>query len=172
MKWTTRSHLHLDRTASAWLIRTRIDPDAQFAFVGWDEDADVADEHVFGVAGSRFAAHALDRTCFGSLLSAFELDDENLIAMERIIAAGVHRALGRAPADDESALEGVMGQSLNLLGVGLGVLYSSDDDHLAAATPLYDALYTALSLGDLDSLELPPTQPERVAVLRSLATTP
>lgn len=37
MLWATRHEPHLDRCASAWLIKRFIDPDATFAFVGRDE---------------------------------------------------------------------------------------------------------------------------------------
>lgn len=33
MKWVTRSHVHVDRVASPWLISRFIDSDAEFLFV-------------------------------------------------------------------------------------------------------------------------------------------
>jgi len=33
MKWATRSGVHVDRAASAWLIRRFIDAEAKFVFV-------------------------------------------------------------------------------------------------------------------------------------------
>ncbi len=33
MIWATRRHVHIDRTACAWLIRRFIDPEAEFVFV-------------------------------------------------------------------------------------------------------------------------------------------
>ena len=39
MRWVTRSHLHLDRVATPWLIRRFLDPAAEFLFVDWDESA-------------------------------------------------------------------------------------------------------------------------------------
>ena len=33
MRWATRARIHIDRAASAWLIATHIDPDAEFVYV-------------------------------------------------------------------------------------------------------------------------------------------
>ena len=41
MKWVTRSHMHVNRTATAWLIRHFLDPSATFLFVEPDEVAAV-----------------------------------------------------------------------------------------------------------------------------------
>ncbi len=37
MKWVTRSFPHVDRTASAWLIKRYIDPEAEFILIDWPE---------------------------------------------------------------------------------------------------------------------------------------
>ena len=33
MKWVTRAHMRVNRTATAWLVRRLVDPEATFAFV-------------------------------------------------------------------------------------------------------------------------------------------
>ena len=38
MKWATRAGIHVDRAASAWLISTYIDPDAEFVYVDDPDD--------------------------------------------------------------------------------------------------------------------------------------
>ena len=37
MKWVTRKRIHVNRTATAWLIRRFLDPDAEILFVEPDE---------------------------------------------------------------------------------------------------------------------------------------
>ena len=37
MKWTTRSHVHVDRVACPWLIRRFVDNQAEFPFVPRNE---------------------------------------------------------------------------------------------------------------------------------------
>jgi hypothetical protein len=33
MRWVTRRHIRVNRTATAWLVRRFVDPDAEFLFV-------------------------------------------------------------------------------------------------------------------------------------------
>ena len=42
MRWATRPRIHVDRAATAWLITTYIDPDAEFVYV--DDPADVPED--------------------------------------------------------------------------------------------------------------------------------
>ncbi len=49
MKWVTRRRIHVNRTATAWLIRRFLDPAAEILFVEPDEVAAVQDrEHAIG----------------------------------------------------------------------------------------------------------------------------
>src|SRR2546422_7041522 len=41
MKWVTRPHIRVNRTATAWLIRRFIDPEATFLFVDAERVAEV-----------------------------------------------------------------------------------------------------------------------------------
>jgi len=41
MKWVTRKRIHVNRTATAWLIRRFLDPSAEILFVEPDNAADV-----------------------------------------------------------------------------------------------------------------------------------
>ena len=77
--------------------------------------------------------------------------------------------LPRTQSDDTAYTLGV---TLDTIGVGLSILHEDDLAHLDAATPLYDALHASLQLPPADTMDLPPTQPERVAYLRSLVTVP
>jgi len=38
VRWVTRSFPHVDRIASAWLIKRFIDPEAEFVFINWPEE--------------------------------------------------------------------------------------------------------------------------------------
>lgn len=168
MRWTTRAQLHLDRTASAWLIRGFVDPAAEFVFVGWDATPDPTDPRTFGMPGVLLSAHDEAGTCFAKILRTHDLEgDSALMGLRECVDAGVRHALGllrTEPAEPSYQL----GLALDSLGIGLSVRHEDDHQHLEAATPLYDALYTYLKLPDLTTLDLPPTQPERVAHLRSL----
>ena len=54
MRWITRRNLHIDRTACAWLIRTRIDREAEFQFVPADCDPNQLDGHSFDMRGAEY----------------------------------------------------------------------------------------------------------------------
>lgn len=167
MRWTTKSHLHLDRTASAWLLRAMVDPEAEFVFLDWDREPDRSDPRSFGMPGLVLGSHDEGGTCFAKILTAFELNgDAALVALERAIAAGVRRALGIAPPADQTLEEAGLGAALDTIGSGLGLLYADDLEHLAAATPMYDALYQALRATEIDMAGAPSGRPAQFEFLR------
>jgi hypothetical protein len=151
MRWSTLSHIHLDRVAACWLIRRFVDPDARFTYVEWGLDghrprpellASVpAGDTAVGIPGARLGLHDENGTCFAKVLRAYELEDPALWSMERIIAAGVSHALGTPTPDGETEEERTLGAALDMLGAAYGVAFD-DAKHLELALPLYDALYT------------------------------
>ncbi|MFB9074519.1 chromate resistance protein ChrB domain-containing protein [Citricoccus parietis] len=150
------------------MIRRFVDADAQFRFAGWDEAVDPADPRSFGMAGAQLGSHDEDGTCFAKVLQRHDLaGDEALVRLEACVNAGVRHALSLPRVPTEEAVHRI-GLSLDSVGIGFSVLHPDDLNHLEAATPLYDALYTYFQLPDLAALELPATQPERVSYLRSL----
>ena len=168
MKWTTRAHLHLDRTASAWLIRRFIDTDAEFEFLSWDVVPDTTDPHVFGMPGVALSSHDENGTSFDKILRAHELSkDRGLSALAACVRAGVRNSLSLPRTEDDNAKYSI-GVGLDAMGSGMSIAHVSDNAHLVAATPAYNALYTYCRLPDLSGTELPTTQPERTEYLRSL----
>jgi hypothetical protein len=167
MRWTTRSHLHLDRTASAWLLRGFVDPDAEFVFLDWDVEPDASDPCSFGMPGVVLSSHDDRGTCFAKILHGHGLDgDPVLVQLERAVAAGVRRALGIPAPPEQTEADSALGGALDTLGVGLGLLYPDDHEHLAAATPLYDALYHAFRAERLDLSDAPADRIEQIAFVR------
>ena len=96
MIWATRRHVHIDRTACAWLIRRFVDPDAEFVFVD-DPDEVPAEATPFDMRGVELG-HRDGRCSFESILARYELDDPALDADRPDRARGRHRrrALRRA----------------------------------------------------------------------------
>lgn len=141
MRWVTRSHLHLDRVATSWLIRRFIDPDASFEFVGWGPDAELPVGAIpFGVPGVELSAHDERGTTFEKVMRKFELDDRALCETAAIVAAGVRWALRIDPLDGQPPAHAALGRALDGLGTGLGV-FNDDEDIIRLSTPLYDSLY-------------------------------
>jgi hypothetical protein len=169
MKWVTYSHLHLDRVATPWLILRFVDHEAEFAFIERGNERDIPNDAVaFGIPGTTFGPHDGDGTAFRKVMRAYEIGDPAVDLVERIVAAGVRHALDIAPPATQTEEEALLGAALDRLGQGLAIAFD-DDAHLAAALPLYDALYANCRVRVLpsDVASMLPTQPvERIDYLR------
>ena len=119
--WVTRTGVHIDRIASAWLIRRFIDPQARFRFVPGQSHRAVEGELRFDMFDGEFT-HEGDACTFEVLRRRFGLDDRALDPIAEIVhdidlkearfkrpeAAGVdHLIAGIAMRhqDDESRLQ-------------------------------------------------------------------
>lgn len=83
-RWVTRRGIKVDRMASAWLIRTSIDPDATFGFSA-DNAPSIAGELRFDMFDGEFT-HDGERCTFEVLVDRFDLgDDPALVALGQIV---------------------------------------------------------------------------------------
>ena len=82
--WVTRSGVHVDRMASAWLIRRFIDPEARFRFVRGEEQATEPGELRFDMFEADFT-HEGERCTFEVLLRRFALRDRALAQIGEIV---------------------------------------------------------------------------------------
>ena len=82
--WVTRRDVHVDRIASAWLIRRFIDPDARFKFVPAKGYKPQAGELRFDMFEAEFT-HEGDRCTFEVLLTKGGLKDRALAAIGEIV---------------------------------------------------------------------------------------
>ena len=130
--WVTRPRPHIDRLASAWLIRRFCDPDAQFAFA---DAADAARKGIpFDVLGADFGHHGEDCT-FETLVKRFGIKDRRV----KIIAEIVHEAdLG----DGKFTRQESTGVDLAISALAA----SNPDDHdlLERGIALFDGLHAVL----------------------------
>ena len=130
MKWATRSHVHVDRAACAWLLRRFVDSDAEFVFVD-DPDDVPPDAVLFDIRGAELSHH--NRDCsFETILKRYELDDPVLWEVARV----VHEA---DLADERYDAPEAPG--LDVLLRGAGLVLADDDALLALAFALFDGLY-------------------------------
>ena len=83
--WVTRTGVHVDRMASAWLIRRFIDPEAKFKFVTTREYRHKQGELRFDMFDGEYT-HKGELCTFEVLLRGFEITDAAL----RPIAEMVH----------------------------------------------------------------------------------
>ena len=133
MLWATRRGCHVDRTACIWLIRRRIDPDAEFSFFG---DASEAPEgaELFDVAGARLS-HRGDACSFETMLEEYDLGDPVLREISEIVhdADLMDDMYGRAESHGLDAV--IRGMQLAL----------PDDETLTLYTDsIFDGLYVYL----------------------------
>ncbi len=130
MRWATRAGMHVDRTACAWLIRRFIDPEAEFVFVE-DPDEVPDDATPFDIRGAMLS-HRDGECSFETMLRRFELDDDALWDVARI----VHEA----DLEDER-YDAPEARGLDVILRGLSMVAESDEQMLALSGPIYDGLY-------------------------------
>jgi rhodanese-related sulfurtransferase len=132
-RWVTRERPKIDRIACPWLIRRFIDPRAEFFYVPTEQvlsEAKRLNAIAFDIPGAP-VSHNADQCTFDALVQGFELQDPAFDLLARIVRG----------ADTDC---GLAGESAGLLAISLGLSkIHKDNDHamLAAAMPVYDALY-------------------------------
>ncbi len=132
-RWVTRARPKIDRIVCPWLIRRFIDPRAEIFYVPTDQvlsEAQRLQAVAFDMPGAP-VSHNADQCTFDAFLQGFGLHSEAFKLLARIVRG--------ADADC-----GLAGESAGLLAISLGLsrLHASDDQAmLAAAMPIYDALY-------------------------------
>ena len=130
--WATRPRPHIDRLASAWLIKRFIDHDARFLCAPPDQFPPEAIP--FDVMGAEFGHQGEDCT-FETLFRRSGLDDPRLTVLAEI----VHEADLRDGKFDRPETDGV-----NLAVRGLAASIKDDDELVALGLLLFDGLYAAL----------------------------
>lgn len=139
MRWVTRKRVHVNRTATAWLVRRFLDPGADIQFVEAEEVEAVQrrdDALGFDAPGARYP-HRDDR----GRCSFEQLVDERLAgdaALQRL-ARIVHGA-------DFPAEIGTTPESAGLWAISQGFTDVAGDDTeiVERAAFLYDSLYAHL----------------------------
>jgi hypothetical protein len=129
VRWATRAGVHIDRAASAWLIRGHIDSEAEFVFVS--DPADVPAEAVpFDMRGVEFGHHGDDCT-FETLLRRHDIADPVLWRIAEIIH--------EADLEDER-FDAPEAPGFDVLLRGLSMT-QPDERVLALTGPMFHGLY-------------------------------
>ncbi len=138
MRWVTRKHIRVNRTATAWLVRRFVDREAEFVFVEPEAVARIEREEGaigFDAPGARFT-NAGGVTSFEQILAAYGLADPVLGELARIVHAA--DVAGKEALVPEAA-------GLKLLSRGFPLVARDDAETVERASFLYDALYAALA---------------------------
>ena len=134
--WVTRTGVHVDRIASAWLIRRFIDPAATFKFVPAKGYVPRPGELRFDMFEAEFT-HVGDRCTFEVLVVRMGLRDAALTALGEII----HDLDLR---DDKFGREEAAGVRSAIDGIC--TVARDDEQRISAATPMLDGLHSHFSL--------------------------
>jgi hypothetical protein len=139
MRWVTRPRIRVNRTATAWLVRRFIDPDAEFLFVEPQEVAPVERETGaigFDAPGARYPhKDAQGRCSFEALVAEHVPNDAALRRLAQIVhSADFPEELSLTPE----------GAGLRAISRGFPLVYADDHDTVDRASYLYDALYASL----------------------------
>ena len=130
--WVTRPRPHIDRIASAWLIKRFCDPEAKFAFA---DAADAARKGIpFDVLGADFGHRGEDCT-FETLVKRFGIKDLRV----KVIAEIVHEADlhdGKFTRNEATGVD---------LAIN-GLVEATQDDHelIERGMAIFEGLYTVL----------------------------
>jgi hypothetical protein len=135
--WVTRQGVHVDRMASAWLIRRFIDASARFKFVLAKGYQPLEGELRYDMFEAEFT-HEGDRCTFEVLLARTGLNDPALA----VIAEIVH---------DIDLKDGKFGRpevsGVAQLIAGIAAATADDEERVARGAMLFDALYGSFSRG-------------------------
>jgi len=135
MKWVTREKVKVDRVACPWLIKTFVDPEAEFIFVPPDQVMAVAEREgatPYDVPNVELGHH--DGKCsFEAIVSKYRIDDPGVALLARIVhGADVSQDLYGEPE----------APGLKAIAEGFGYLGLKDDHEiLAREVVVYDALH-------------------------------
>jgi hypothetical protein len=137
LKWVTREHVHVDRTACPWLIKNFVDSKAEFIFVSNEKIEEVVKKEnatSYDAPGVELGHHG-DKCSFDAVVEKYEIKDPAILELAKIVRA--------ADTGKPSAQEGV-----GLDAVMTGISMAARDDHEAVnkASVVYDALYTFCKL--------------------------
>jgi hypothetical protein len=139
MKWVTRTAIHVNRTATAWLIRRFLDPEAEILFVPAAEVAAVQERENaigFDAPGARYPhSDEQGRCSFEQLIDEGLSHDPALLRLAKI----VHGA-------DFPAEITITPESAGLWAISQGFTDVESDDRriVERASFLYDSLYAHL----------------------------
>jgi hypothetical protein len=129
--WVTREGVHVDRIASAWLIRRFIDPAARFKFAPSTGGARRPDEIRFDMYEAEFT-HEGDKCTFEVLLERALLDDPALHAIGEAVH-DIDLKDGKFGREETPGIAGLIG--------GIVLAHQDDEQRVERGAAMLDDLY-------------------------------
>jgi hypothetical protein len=134
LKWVTWKDVGIDRIACAWLIRKRIDPDAEFLFIRRGADHRDLDAVPFDIPGANLS-HKRGKCSFCTILREYGIEDKVMDQICKIVNAA--DTLSDALPPPESA-------GADLICRGLAKSLKDDARALEVGGMIFDAIYVQL----------------------------
>src|SRR2546421_8384879 len=137
MKWITRANVKVDRVACPWLIRTFVDPEAEFIFVPLDQVDEVVRKTnaiPCDTSGAELGHHGDERS-FDAIVQKYRIDDQAVGRVAAIVRGADTRRPDLTP--ESPGLEAIA-EGFKRLAAAEGY-----DDHetIRRERDIYDALY-------------------------------
>ena len=130
--WVTREGVHVDRIASAWLIKHFIDPDSSFKFVPPRGYAPAAGELRFDMFDAEFT-HDGDRCTFEVLLAHAGLESDRALQAIAEIVHDIDLKDGKFAREEAAGIK--------TLVAGICMATADDEERLARGKGVLDDLY-------------------------------
>lgn len=130
--WVTRRGVHVDRIASAWLVRRFVDPSPTFKFVDGKTYAPEPGELRFDMAGAEFT-HEGDRCTFETLVLRAGLTDDAALAALAEIVHDLDIADGKFNRAEAAGI--------GALVAGICAATDDDEERIARGASALDGLY-------------------------------
>lgn len=140
MKWVTRQNMRVNRTATCWLVRRFIDPQAEFIFVSPEEVSTIERKQGavgFDAPNARYPHRDQNGLCsFAALVRERFSEEPALMELARIVqAADFKEQLDNHPA----------ARGLQLISHGFPLVTNNDNETATRAAFLYDALFASIN---------------------------
>ena len=130
--WVTREGVHVDRIASAWLIKYFIDPEAEFKFVPARGYAPVAGELRFDMYDAEFT-HEGDRCTFEVLLAHGDLGADPALQAIAEIVHDIDLKDGKFAREEAAGIKTLI--------ASICMATADDEERLARGKAVFDDLY-------------------------------
>jgi hypothetical protein len=134
LKWITWENVGVDRIACAWLIRKRIDPDAEFIFVKRGSDYKEIDGIPFDIPGANLS-HKRGKCTFCTMLKEYQISDKTLDQICAMVD-GADSINDLLPPPESAGLD--------LICRGLTKVLRDDLKALEIGGVVFEAIYTQL----------------------------
>ncbi|MHA1722379.1 MAG: chromate resistance protein ChrB domain-containing protein [Candidatus Baldrarchaeia archaeon] len=132
MKWVTRRFVHVDRTATAWLIKKFIDKGAEFVFIDYPREQPKPEHGTpFDIKGVELG-HKNGKCTFEVVMEKYKVEDLFVKKVAEVVhAADIEGELHKVP---EAA--GILA-----LFTGLRLIAKNDLEALEIGFKVWDSLY-------------------------------